>query len=72
MPGQEVLDGAIAGRVPDGLFIGRREIIDVEHIARTDGPVEPCQQSLLLGQRHVRALAPAVGFGSSALIPPMS
>jgi hypothetical protein len=28
MPGQKIVDRAVAGLVPDGLFVGRLEIVD--------------------------------------------
>jgi hypothetical protein len=33
MPGQKIIDCALAGFVPDGLFVGRLEIVDVQHFA---------------------------------------
>ena len=35
MPVQKIVDRAVAGRMPDRLFIGRLKIVDVQHLART-------------------------------------
>src|SRR5215813_4438633 len=53
MPGQKVVDRAVAGSVPDGLLIGRLEIVDVQHLSGPGGLGEARQQGLLLGHRHV-------------------
>src|SRR5215469_2464353 len=34
MPGQEIVNGAVAGRMPYRLFIGRLEVLDVEQLGR--------------------------------------
>src|SRR5262249_61025621 len=59
MPGQEIVDRAVAGRMPDRLFVGRLEIMDVQPLAGPGGPAKARQQCLLLGKRHVLALATA-------------
>src|SRR5208282_49272 len=59
VPGQKIVDRAVAGRVPDGLFVGRLEIMDVQHFARPGGIGKTPQQGLFLSQRHVLAFAPA-------------
>ena len=59
MPGQKIVDRAVAGRMPDRLFIGRLEIVDVQHLARPSGVGKAGEQSFFLGQRHVLALAAA-------------
>src|SRR5271154_5842203 len=59
MPGQKIVDRAVAGRVPDGLFVGRLEIMDVQHFASPGGLGKTPQQGLFLSQRHVLAFAPA-------------
>src|SRR5215471_10265656 len=59
MPGQEIMDRAVAGLVPDRLFIGRLEIVDVQHLACSGGLAKPRQQSPLLAKRHVLALVSA-------------
>src|SRR5271154_4839066 len=48
MPGQKIVDRAVAGRVPDGLFVGRLEIMDVQHFASPGGLGKTPQQGLFL------------------------
>src|SRR5215471_11621048 len=55
MPGQKIVDRAVAGFVPDRLFIGHLEIVDVQHLARPRSLGKARQQGLLFGQRHVLA-----------------
>lgn len=62
MPGQKVIDCAVAGSVPNGLLIGRLEIVDVRHLTGP-GLGEARQQGLLLGHRHVLALTSAARLG---------
>ena len=62
MPVQKIVDRAVAGRMPDRLFIGRLEIVDVQHLARTSSLGKARQQSLFPGQRHVLALTAADRF----------
>src|SRR5262244_3861307 len=69
MPGQKVIDRAVAGSVPDGLLIGRLEIVDVQHLSGPGGLGEARQQGLLLGHRHVLALASAARLGLERLDP---
>src|SRR5262245_57168435 len=69
MPGQKVIDRAVAGSVPDGLLIGRLEIVDVQHLSGPGGLGEARQQGLLLGHRHVLALASAALLGLERLDP---
>jgi hypothetical protein len=57
MPGQETIDCAVAGRMPDRLFIGRLEVVDVRQIARPSGLGKLWQQRLLFRKSHVLALA---------------
>src|SRR5580658_2280749 len=59
VPSQKIVDRAVAGRMPDRLFIGRLEIVDIQHLARPGGLGKTRQQSLLPGKRHVLALAAA-------------
>src|SRR5271165_1082591 len=59
VPNQKIVDRAVAGRMPDRLFIGRLEIVDIQHLARPGGLGKTRQQSLLPGKRHVLALAAA-------------
>jgi hypothetical protein len=47
MPGQEIVDRAVAGRMPDRLFIGRLEILDVQQLARPSGLGKISRQRLL-------------------------
>src|SRR5262249_31325481 len=62
-------DRAVAGSVPDGLLIGRLEIVDVQHLSGPGGLGEARQQGLLLGHRHVLALASAARLGLERLDP---
>src|SRR5262252_2965761 len=55
--------------MPDRLFIGRLEIVDVQHLARTGGLGKARQQSLFRRKRHVLALAPADRFRLERLDP---
>ena len=50
MPVQKIVDRAVAGRMPDRLFIDRLEIVDVQHLARTGSLGKARQQSLFPGQ----------------------
>ena len=59
VPGQKITDRALAGFVPDGLFVGCLEIVDVQHFAGSSDLGKTCQQGLFLLQRHVLALASA-------------
>ena len=69
MPGQKIVDRAVAGLVPDGLFVGRLEIVDVQQFARPGRLGKPRQQGLFLSQGHVLALAPAARLASQRLEP---
>src|SRR5262252_3590661 len=53
MPVQKIVDRAVASRMPDRMFIGRLEIVDVQHLAPTGSLGKARQQSLFPGQRHV-------------------
>src|SRR5262249_864879 len=55
--------------MPDRLFIGRFEMVDVQHLARTGGLGKARQQSLFRRKRHVLALAPADRFRLERLDP---
>src|SRR5262245_17809242 len=68
MPGQKVIDRAVAGSVPDGLLIGHLEIMDVQYLSGPGGLGEARQQGLLLGHRHVLALASAARPGLERLV----
>ena len=57
---------------PNRIFVGRLEIMDVQHLADTGGLDGARQQGRFLGKRHVLSLVPPIGFGLSALIPPPS
>src|SRR5713101_5148074 len=59
MPSEKIVERAVAGLVPNRLFIGSLEFVDVQHLARPGGLAKPRQQGLLLGKRHVLALASA-------------
>src|SRR5450432_1266544 len=62
MPGQKIVDRAVAGGMPDRLFVSGLEIVDVQHFARSRRLGKTLQQHLLGGQRHVLALASANGL----------
>jgi len=47
------------GKVPDGRFVGRLEIADVQHLARPGSFGKTHEQGLFLGKGHVFALASA-------------
>ena len=59
MPGQKIVDRAVAGWVSDGLLVGSLEIVDVQHLTGSGRLAKPRQQGLFLGQSHVLALASA-------------
>src|SRR3984893_6407044 len=61
VPGQKIIDRALAGFVPDGLFVSRLEIVNVQHFAGSGGLGKAHQQAFFLFQRHVLALASATG-----------
>src|ERR1700730_5180408 len=61
VPGQKIIDRALAGFVPDGLFVSRLEIVNVQHFAGSSGLGKAHQQGFFLFQRHVLALASATG-----------
>src|SRR5271156_649067 len=67
MPGQKIINRAVAGFVPDGLFVGRLEIMDVQHLAGSGGSAKTIQQGPFLGQGHVFALASADRLGFERL-----
>src|SRR6516164_5997637 len=69
MPVQKIVDGAVAGRMPNRLFIGCLEVVDVQHLARTGSLGKARQQSLFTGQRHVLALTAADRFRLQRLDP---
>src|SRR5215475_6420501 len=46
MPMQQVVDRAVAGRVPDRVLVGRLEIVDVQHLAGTRGLGKTRKQGL--------------------------
>src|SRR5262245_47788309 len=60
---QQVIDRAVAGRVPDPFLVGRLEIVDVQHLASAGCLGEMRKQGLFFGQRHVFVFASAVRLG---------
>src|SRR5215470_4153893 len=69
MPGKKIVDRALAGRVPDGLFVGYLEIVDIQQLARPGGFGKAHQQGLFLSQGHILALATAAWLASQRLEP---
>jgi len=67
VPVQEVVDRAVASRVPDHFLVGRLEIVDVQHLARTSRFGKTRKQDLFFGQAHVLVLASAIWLGFSGL-----
>jgi hypothetical protein len=55
VPGQKIIDRAVAGGVPDGLFVCALDIVNVQHLASAGGFGKTRQQGLFLGQAHVLA-----------------
>src|SRR5260221_9846329 len=60
---QEIIDRAVAGRVPDRFLVGRLEIMDVQHLAGAGRFGKAREQGLFFGQRHVLVLASAIRLG---------
>src|ERR1700681_4255061 len=48
MPGQKIVDRAVAGLVPDGLFVGRLEIVDVQQFTCPGSLGKTRQQDLFI------------------------
>jgi hypothetical protein len=69
MPGQKIVDRAVAGGVPDRLFVSRLEIVDILHFTRSRRLAKALQQHLLGGRRHVLALASATRLRLERLDP---
>ena len=63
VPVQKIIDSAVAGGVPDGLFVGCFEIMDVQHLAGTSPFGKTGEQGLFLGQRHILVLAATIWLG---------
>src|SRR5262249_36363606 len=59
MPGEEIVNRAIAGRMADRLLMGVLEIVNVQQFARPGRIGKARQQRLLLGNRHVLTLSSA-------------
>jgi hypothetical protein len=59
MPGKKIVDRALAGLVPDRLFVGRLEIVDVQQFTCAGSPGKTRQQRLFIRHGHVLAFAPA-------------
>ena len=60
MPVQQVIDRAVACRMPDRFLVGRLEIVDVQHLAGAGRFGKTREQGFLFGQRHVLVLASAI------------
>ena len=69
MPGKKIVDRAVAGLVPDGLFVGRLEIVDVQQFTCPGSLGKTRQQGLFLSHGHVLAFAPAARLASQRLEP---
>ena len=57
VPVQQVIDRAVAGRVPDRFLVGRSEIVDVQHLAGARRFGKTREQGLFFRQGHVLVLA---------------
>src|SRR5438128_3455043 len=64
---QEVVDRAVAGRMPDRFLVARLEIMDVQHLAGAGCFGKAREQGLFFRQRHVLVLAPAIRLGLERL-----
>src|SRR5262249_50510168 len=67
VPVQEVIDRAVAGRMPDRFLVGRLEIVDVQHLPGAGRFGKPREQGFFFGQRHVLVLASAIRLGFEGL-----
>jgi hypothetical protein len=67
VPMQEVVDRAVAGRMPDRFLVARLEIMDVQHLAGAGCFGKAREQGLFFRQRHVLVLAPAIRLGLERL-----
>ena len=63
LPVQEIVHRAVAGHMPDRLFIGRFEIVNVLHFAGAGSFGKARQQGLFRRHGHVLVLASAIRLG---------
>src|SRR5499433_1634258 len=68
MPGQKVIDRAVAGSVPDGLLIGHLEIMDVQHLSGPAALAKRASKAFSSVTAMFSRWRPPLGLGLSALI----
>ena len=66
VPGQKIVDRAVAGLVPDGLFVGRLESVDVQHFARPGGLRKRANKAFSSAKVMFSRLRPPLGLRLSA------
>src|SRR5258708_27521327 len=76
VPVQEVIDRAVAGRMPDRFLVGCLEIVDVQHLAGARRFGKTREHGVLFGQRHVFVLSPPIrlclaGFDTPLVVGPV-
>src|SRR5262249_8983104 len=64
---QEIIDRAVAGRVPDRFLVGRLEIMDVQHISGADALAKRASKAFSSANVMFLCLRPPFGLGLSAL-----
>jgi hypothetical protein len=72
MPGQKVVDRAVAGLVPDGLLIGCLEIVDVYISPAPAALAKRASNAFSSATVMFSRRRPPLGLGLRALIPPWS
>src|SRR6516164_6199927 len=72
VPDQKIVDRTVAGLVPDGLLVGRLEIVDVQHFARPGGLGKRANKAFSSATGMFSRLRPPLGLRLSALSPPWS
>ena len=69
MAGQKVVDRAVACWVPDCLFVGCFQVVNIQELAGACRFRELLEKSLLLFQRHVFSYSPAARLGFQRVDP---
>jgi len=73
MPCQKIVDRAVAGFVPDRLFVGGLEIVDVSAIRPLPAALaKRANKAFSSASVMFSRIRPPIGFGLSALMPPWS